>query len=156
MIKEQTSEKASLKTRIAVLEEAQKTGALNYSEIVNGEMERESAQFKTDLIVLVDTKVIEMLSSAAIVDIRSVEEIVTKAMYIAIVSKTEEDNKIKRPKNNIIIYRVNEDKSDEVAVRIMAEKSFLPALFEGPLGLRHLLDQEVQAIRLGKMGDAAT
>jgi len=37
-----------------------------------------------------------------------------------------------------------------------ADKSFLAALFEGPLGLGPLPDQEVQAIRLGKRGEAAT
>jgi len=75
-----------------VLEKAQKTGALKYSEVVKGKVERESAQIKTDLIALVDTKVIEMRSLAAIVDTKSVEEIVTKAVSIAVVSKTEEEN----------------------------------------------------------------
>ena len=153
LIKKLSDENKELKTRVSVLEEALKANSKKYSDVVRGAVERESTQMKTDLIAIVEQKVLEK-KSAESVDHRSVEDMVKKAVSEAVVIKSSEEEEIDRRKNNVIIYRVEEDKSDDGKAREAADISFLTALVEGPLKLDSLQSTDVRVIRLGKREEA--
>jgi hypothetical protein len=79
----------------------------------------------------------------------------SKLMSEAVANQSDEEKEVESRKNNIIIYRILESNAEDKDTRAACDRSFITALFEGPLETGPINEKISNTIRLGRRQEGA-